>query len=339
MVGLLLCFDSVKADQASEKLKPMAELLQLKAGKFVHFQEALRHRYSALKSQSLMHKQELKAGDKVFVSAAKVHPLQTVLSYYGVGISIYLRANQKLAYPPLKYDNNQATFGLDGAKEAVIGPDKEIYLLDGHHTFTASLLAGAKSFPVKIVKNYAQEKLSMAAFRQDLLQQEHIYLTNPVTGVEGSLKFDFSELEDCPLRAWIDATGAEILATSKSRREVRSETVTPAWIRDANAIVPFAEFKVARILVEEGLSPQVCPACFQNAEELSEEVNETIRKYLNIAKAKGRFDNMPGIYVIAEKKDLAAIDLKKEISSFQGNYQIQIFKSPLALSLSSNKKN
>ena len=92
----------------------------------------------------------------------------------------------------LKYDNNQATFGLDGAKEAVIGPDKEIYLLDGHHTFTASLLAGAKSFPVKIVKNYAQEKLSMAAFRQDLLQQEHIYLTNPVTGVEGSLKFDFS---------------------------------------------------------------------------------------------------------------------------------------------------
>ena len=279
---------SVKPSAANLTKRPdVSTLFTLVDGEYPYVKQQLARVCAALRAQSTDHlrvevrrgdttvavrPQDLQIGDTAFVPIGLVRPLQCAISYYGILVNLYLKASKTLAYAPLKFDDGRAVAPLTQAKDAVVGPDGNLYLLDGHHSHTGALLSEATTCPLRIREVF--KDMTMQEFMDILIAKKWAYLTDfeSSDGKRLPLMTGFDQLLDSHFRGKVDAAGAEVTAD-----EVRCEYAHPAWVRTSE--IPFIEFDVAHALVKAGLTRQEYPNLFKGGPLTPEDV-ETLRRFM-----------------------------------------------------------
>lgn len=196
---------------------------------------------SSIKEDISLHKDE-----KAFVSMNRISPGQNGISYKGICYNLMAKSKDGVSLPELKFHEGKATLSLERAKKAIIGPKNRIILLDGHHSYIGAMLAGALTFPLHIIDDWSY--LGVDEFWKKMIQKEYVFFADYLSKDNRPPLF-FSQLINDSLRGAIDES--LILINSENKAEIfRPES---AGLRFENQMIPFCEFKLARILYNKGV--------------------------------------------------------------------------------------
>jgi hypothetical protein len=223
-------------------------------------------------SQNMDALPKLALGDIAYVAMASLFPGQNGISYKGLCLHIAAKSPNGIDLPAKNHDNARAVVALKSAKQAILGPDNQIVLLDGHHTYITSMLAGAETFPIMVVEDLSH--LPDYEFWQTLIAQEKVYFADYL--VE-SPKADrppkrFSDLVNDPLRGAVDE--ALIFITMNDEAQVFLQR--SAGLRIEIEMLPFCEFKLARKLYGRGVRVEK-DSTAPTSEALVELIHRTLR--------------------------------------------------------------
>lgn len=163
-----------------------------------------------------------------------------------------LRWDPKTACWKLNHNFGKSLLPRKEALVVVLGPDKSLVIVDGHHHAFMSLYVGAETVPAVIVEKW--EKLSLLEFWKLLKNEGRILYSTPPSQLASTPPL-LTDMKDNPNRYF-----ASLLACKAELRYENGKIIVKGvrgnnnscWIK-LNEGIPFVEFRIAEILKQAGL--------------------------------------------------------------------------------------
>lgn len=197
-----------------------------------------------------------------YVSMEKISPGQLRYSEKNVKEKIKVALTKKYAVAhssnntyALQFDAGKSILPLEAALPVILGPHKQLRLVDGHHDFISSLRLGARTVPVTLIANLSH--LSETEFWQEAAANNYIYPYNldgvKIVPLPKQWIFDKNNgLTDDPNRYFAAIAARKCAKNAEQKTTESTGAEYPLWVK-VGKDVPFIEFMISDRLMQHKL--------------------------------------------------------------------------------------
>lgn len=237
-----------------------------------------------------------------YVSIDKLRPGQSTVSFQEVERKLNKDGRE------LKYEKGKAWVGFEDAAPAILLPGNVYLVADKHHHITASLNAGAKLYPIKIIADYS--KLELKEAYEKALREKRVYL-EPEEKLSKLMDLSFGALTDNPWRYTAVVIRAKLKVDRRKNGKIESVRAsgsnTPIWAKVDDEAKPFVELGLSTLLRVNKVPAYT---------EVSDAQNEQIRGLF--VKLKDQNEKlMDGVLLIREKQEAKNINWGKFLEAVE----------------------